>query len=80
MEAQKTYFLENDYKKILEDAINESFKVEHWPYVQTTTLEQKKVKGCFESMSRRSYLNIMLGASNLVPFGISAATAIYSLI
>jgi len=33
MEAQKVYFLENDYGGILADAINESFKVDNWPYV-----------------------------------------------
>ena len=80
MEAQKVYFLENDYEKILEDAIKESFKVEHWPYVQDGTKEQKQVKGCFESMSRRSFLNIMLGAKNMLPvLGVSAVTALYSL-
>jgi hypothetical protein len=33
MEAQKLYFLSNSYDIILKDAITESFKVEHWPYV-----------------------------------------------
>ena len=33
MEAQKVYFIENDYDKILKDALTEGFKIEHWPYV-----------------------------------------------
>ena len=41
----------------------------------------KKVKGCIESMSRGSYINIMLGAKNglEVLVGVSVVSVIYSL-
>lgn len=63
MEAQKQYFIDNGYEDILRDAIEYSFKVENWPYVQDEgELELRRVKGCFESMSRHSWINIMLGS------------------
>ena len=34
MEAQKQYFIENKYTTELKEAIEESFKVDNWPYVQ----------------------------------------------
>ena len=77
MEAQKQYFIENKYVNELKEAIEESFKVDNWPYVQDGTDDLKKVKGCFESMSRRSWANIILGSNRVsVSAGLSAISAV----
>jgi len=87
MEAQKEFFIGQGYKDILLNAVTESFKVDHWPYIQDKDSNKKiqfdlnRVKNCFENMSRQSWVNIMLGANRVtaVGMGVSVATMIYSL-